>query len=66
MKKENDTSPQCPDCVVSSICNKRRKPYNTGCKQKGNRNYNGFCTHCFANILQIILKQKALERRAKK
>jgi hypothetical protein len=30
------------------ICKSIHDPYNTGCRQHGNRKYNGFCTHCFA------------------
>ena len=58
----------CPDCDGSKICKSRREPYNTECRQVGNRKYNGFCTHCFSNIFpddpktaNIRIKSKELK-----
>ena len=59
---------RCKECGGSQICKGNKEPYNTGCYHLGNRKYNGFCTHCFANLFpndpktaQIRIKSKELK-----
>ena len=66
--QHNKYKSQCPDCDGLRICKSRREPYNTGCRQIGNRKYSGFCAHCFSNIFpndpktaSIRLKSKELK-----
>ena len=56
---------QCPDCDGSSICKSRKEPYNTGCRQRGNRKYNGICTHCFANLFPDNPKTETIKKKSK-
>ena len=55
----------CPECDGSMICKSRKEPYNTGCRQRGNRKYNGFCTHCFANIFPDDPKTESIRKKSK-
>ena len=56
---------RCLDCDGSDMCKSRREPYNTGCRQYGNRKYGGFVFIVLLIYSQTILKQKVLERTAK-
>ena len=58
---------QCPDCNGSQICKSRKEPYNTGCKSRGNRKLNGFCSHCFVNLFPedpraLTVRKKSIKR----
>ena len=60
------TRKYCKDCGGSLICKSRHEPYNTGCRTKGNRKLNGFCSHCFANLFPddprtLTVKKKSKE-----
>ena len=38
---------ECGECAGSTICNSK---YSTGCRTRGNRKLNGYCSHCFVNL----------------
>ncbi len=66
--EHNKRKSSCPDCDGIYICKSRYDPYNTGCRQLGNKKYNGFCTFCFSNLFpnnpltcQIYKKSKELQ-----
>ena len=40
----------CPDCGGYRACKSNKEPYKTGCRTRGNRKLNGFCSHCFVNL----------------
>ena len=45
--EHNKTKQDCPDCKGSSICKSKDT---IGCRTKGNRKLNGYCSHCFVHI----------------
>ena len=48
--QHNKRKTQCPDCKGSEICKSIHPPYSSGCRQRGSRKLNGYCSHCFVNI----------------
>ena len=56
---------QCAGCDGFAICKSRKEPYSTVFRQRGNRKYCGFCTHCFANIFPGNPKTESIRKKSK-
>jgi hypothetical protein len=65
IREHNKFKSHCPDCDGSLICKSRKEPYKTGCRQRGNRKYGGFCTHCFANAFPDDPKTEGIRKKSK-
>ena len=52
-----------PIAMVQKYVNQKRNLYNTGCRQLGNRKYDGFCTHCFANLFPDDPKKPSIKKK---
>ena len=55
----------CADCDGKDVCKGKQDPYAIGCRQKGNRKINGFCTHCFANMFPDDPKTTNIRKKSK-
>ena len=53
---------QCPDCGGSKIC---KSKLTIGCRLRGNRKLNGYCSHCFVNIFPEDPKALTVRRKSK-
>lgn len=62
----------CSKCKLEGMIDVKNKrcisnlpPYNIMCPVKGNRNYKGFCTHCFANLFPDDPKTLSIKKKSK-
>jgi len=62
----------CKDCkspdmvnTFNKRCNSNSPPHNIPCPMGGNRNYEGFCTHCFANLFPNNPKTAQIRKKSK-
>lgn len=60
----------CTNCKTEEMVDIRNKRCNANgkgiyCPQQGNRNYDGFCTHCFANLFPCHPKTVTIRTKSK-
>lgn len=62
----------CSQCKTSQMinlactkCSSNYSPYNIQCDIEGNKKYDGFCTHCFANLFPDNPKTKMIRTKSK-
>ena len=53
---------QCADCGGSSICKSKDT---IGCRTRGNRKLNGYCSHCFVNIFPDDTRALTVRKKSK-
>ena len=53
---------QCPDCGGSQICKSKDT---IGCRTRGNRKLNGYCSHCFVHIFPEDPKALTVRKKSK-
>ena len=53
---------ECPDCGGSNICKSKST---IGCRLRGNRKLNGYCSHCFVNIFPQDPRALTVRRKSK-
>jgi hypothetical protein len=63
--KHNKDKSRCKDCNGNDLCKSGKEPYNTGCRTRGNRKLNGFCSHCFANMFPSDPKTLSIRTKSK-
>ena len=63
--EHNKLKSNWPDCDGSNLRKSRQEPYNTGCKQRGNRKYGGFRTPCFATLFPDNPKTESIRKKAR-
>lgn len=57
---------RCFDCgATSSHCKSNQKQWNNICPVTANKNYDGFCTHCFANLFPDDPRTPLIRRKSK-
>ena len=61
--EHNKHKQNCPDCGSGgSFCKSLRT---IGCRTKGNRKLNGYCSHCFVNIFPEDLRARTVRKKSK-
>ena len=60
--EHNKARSQCPECGGSAICKSR---HSTGCRTRGNRKLNGYCSHCFVNLFPEDPRAQTVRKKSK-
>ena len=58
----NKKKSRCPDCGGNEICKSKST---TGCRTRGNRKLNGYCSHCFVNLFPEDPRSLTVRKKSK-